>query len=82
VKDYFATKIETNAIIVTLVLVGLQVFILWQLNGQLANILTNGCPNPLVIGTVFGPTIALIVTLKAFATHTINKQKDGGLDGS
>ncbi len=77
-KDYFATKIETNAIIVTLVLVGLQVFILWQLNGKLSTILTASCPNPLIIGTVFAPTIGLVVTLKAFANVTkAHHNKDG-----
>ena len=75
-KDYFRTKIETNAIIVSLVLVGLQVFILWELNGKLAAILTSACPNPLVIGTVFAPTIALVVTLKSFASAIGNHKED------
>ena len=71
-SDMFGTKIQTNAIITSLTLVGIQVFILVELNGQLAAILTNTCPNPLVIGTIFSPVIGLVVIAKTFANRKGN----------
>lgn len=67
-SDIFETKIQTNAIILVSVLVPLQVFILYKLNGVLASLLTASCVDPVVMGAIFGPTIALVFTLRSFAS--------------
>ena len=71
-KDWFATKLQTNAVLCIFVLTLLQAYILWELNGQLAPILISGCPNPLVIATIFGPTGAIIWIAKAFTSRSTN----------
>lgn len=71
-KNFFATKLQTNAVLCILILTGLQCYILWELNGQLGPILTSGCPNPLVILTIFGPTGAIIWIAKAFTSRSTN----------
>ena len=81
-REYFRTKIETNAIIISGVLVPLQVFILWKINGQLSTILTGTCTDPLVIGTVFGPTIALVFTLRSFASKVEDHKNGHGNGGT
>ena len=68
-KHWFASKIETNAIIVSLTLVGIQSYVLYELNGHLYDLLTKA--DPCTVATVFAPTIALVWIAKTFASVRI-----------
>jgi len=65
------TKLQINALIVTIILASIQGFILYEINGRLIDVLigSNCGPNPLVIMTIFGPAIALAYVVKIFAVR-------------
>ena len=48
----------------------LQVYILYELNGHLYEILTDECPNLTVIGTLFMPMIAMTIALRSYAARS------------
>lgn len=60
----FATRIQTNAMGVGMFLAGLQVYILYELNGKLYSLLTTA--DATTIATVFAPTIALVWMSRSF----------------
>ena len=72
-SEIFETKVQTNSIILVSVLVPLQVFILYKLNGVLTALLTASCVDPVIMGVIFGPTIALVFTLRSFASKIPGK---------
>ena len=76
VKTVFATGIQTNAILISFTLVSIQFYILAELNGHLYDILLKGCLDPMVIGTIFAPTLALVFMGKAFSSTTSNRAPD------
>ena len=66
--------IQPNALILSAILTILQVFILWQLNGKLPElILSHDFPT---LGIIFGPTIAIGWTLKKFSTPVGENEKE------
>ena len=71
-RNLFETGVQTNAFLVSMMLMALQIYILWELNGHLVSILTTGCLNPLIVATIFAPTMALVYTLKTFAGRSGN----------
>ena len=72
-SKWFATKVQTNWLISSVLMTGLQIYVLWELNGALTQILLASCINPLVIATVFAPGLALVWCMKQFAKHTVEK---------
>ena len=60
------TRIQTNSLIVNLELVLLQVYILWELNGQLGAMLAR--KDPVELGVAFAPALALTWIARRYAT--------------
>ena len=69
-KHFFATKVQTNAIIISLTLVAIQGYILAELNGHLYDLLTGS--DPTTVGLVFAPTVALVWIGRTFAERNGN----------
>lgn len=65
--NIFSSKIETNTLLVSGSLVGIQGYILFELNGKLFELLTTA--DPCTIATVFAPTIAQVWLVKFLAQH-------------
>ena len=71
----FATRVQTNTMLVSLALVGIQAYILWELNGKLYELLTTA--DPCTVATVFAPTIAQVWLVKTLANRAGNYREDG-----
>ena len=74
-SDWF-TKIHTNAMILSILLTALQIYILWEMNGALKPLLLNAQENLDALILVFGPTIGLGFALRKFADAP-DRRKDG-----
>ena len=59
------TTIQTNSILNSSILAALQIFILWVVNGDLLQILLS--KDPVIVGTVFAPTIALVYVSRRYS---------------
>ena len=71
--QFFATKVQTNSLIVNLTLVGIQAYILYELNGKLYDVLVTA--EPITLGTIFAPTIALVWVSKRYANQSTNYEE-------
>ena len=61
------TRLHTNAIAISIVLMVLQVFLIWQVNGAIDQIILGGGANIDVLMVLFSPTAGLVWALKHFA---------------
>ena len=73
------TQIQTNSLIVNLFLVGVQVYILWELNGHLYDLVKQA--DVTVMGVIFGPTIALVWIGREYAARKGNGDVAGAGHG-
>lgn len=70
VKDFFATKLQTNAVISMACMLGLQIYILVQMNGHFAELIMTG--DPCSVATVLAPALAIVWIGKTFAAGKDN----------
>ena len=61
------TTIHINALIVCLILAGLQAFIVWRINGDLDQLLLNGSDKVPELALIFSPAAAIAWIGKHFA---------------
>lgn len=65
-----STRLQINTILISIFLVGVQIWIFIELNGNLYKVLApeDSRPDPVVIATIFAPTIALAWIGRHFAS--------------
>ena len=70
------TQIQTNSLIVNLFLVGVQVYILWELNGRLFELLS--VAPTMQQALLFSPTAALVWIGREYAARKGNGDAGAG----
>lgn len=72
-----ATKWQVNALVAIVLLTIIQGIVLWAVHDELSGVLLAPCPNPLTLGMIFAPVVAI-----AWVARTWAGDKDANGNGN
>ena len=68
------SQLHPNMLLLAILLTGVQIFILWRMNGHIAQLFLNGHENLVSIAAIFSPTATISMVFKHFGMRAMGQE--------